>query len=137
MKNSIVMIVIPGRCVPKGRPRVKTLINQTALGGVTRKSWSYTPKQTRDYEQQAKLIAQNAIQNSKFKMVPYPQPVGLHIEFILRREPAYRPDVVNLASTIADILNHVAYDDDCQVVEMTLKKKKGKYPMTHVKIERL
>ena len=131
-------LVIPGACVAKERPRTTTIITENPLGqAVGKRTWGYTPKRSREYALKARLIAQNACQLANFDPIPYPKPVKLTIEFILKRVATARPDVNNLAGAILDVLQGIGFEDDSQVVELVAVKLKGKFPMTHIVVEEL
>ena len=115
------MVVIEGKIRGKARPRVCN-------------GHAFTPKQTVEYERLVKVC--------------YTQQDGRHLKGDLRaviianykipksytkkriqriREgveyPCKKPDVDNIAKIILDALNKVAYDDDKQVIELTVLKR--------------
>lgn len=110
---------IIGNIVGKGRPRF------TRVGGFVR---TYTPKKTHDYES---LIKES------YKGKKYDGPLKMEIiaHFIVPKSytkkkktelPGTRymmkPDIDNIAKSVLDGLNGVAWSDDTQVVEMSIKK---------------
>lgn len=103
-----VKITVPGRPVPKGRPR---------LGVRGRKAFIYTPPATREYEKLVGWVARCA----GCKPLNGPLAVKLHL-FIRGRSG----DVDNYCKSILDGLNGVAYEDDDQVVELLVRKHKVK-----------
>lgn len=126
--------IIPGATRPKARPRT------TFQSG---KPVTYTPPESRDYAEKVRLLALNEWNKQNIAPIPYPRPVKMEITFILDRKPTARPDIVNLAAQIADILQGdrthqpIAYDDDSQITELHLYKKSGRFPMTRVVVEEL
>jgi len=103
-----VKITVPGRPVPKGRPR---------LGVRGKKAYIYTPPATREYEKLVGWIAKC----SGCKPLNGSLAVKLHL-FIRGRSG----DVDNYCKSILDGLNGVAYQDDGQVVELLVRKHKVK-----------
>lgn len=112
------MFVIPGKPVPKGRPR-------TTRNGVT-----YTPKKTKDYEA---FVAASFLEAGGHRYLDgellnvdlrfyfkVPKSYTKKQKAALLNNPYYghRPDLDNLEKAILDGLNGVAFADDSQVVEM-------------------
>jgi len=118
-------IFLPGACVPKGRPRV------TFQHG---KAFAYTPKRTRKYADAARLVSKNVYQLAGEYPVSKEKGVVMNVEFVRREFPNKRPDIFNMLMQIADVLESVAYEDDCQVVEVHAYKRKGKIPITRVEL---
>lgn len=138
MSPKRVEFIIPTACVAKARPRTKTLIRQNPFGQITeQKTWGYTARRSSEFAKKARLVAQSACQQAGFTPIPFPNPVRMKIEFLLNRRASSRPDILNLAMQIADVLQGVTYDDDSQVVEMLLIKKKAKLPMTYMVVEEI
>lgn len=100
-----IKITIPGKPVPKERPR---------LGTRGRKAFIYTPPATKEYE---KAVGWEAKAQG---CQPMDGPVKVSLEVFVRG----RMDVDNVAKSILDGLNGVAYEDDDQVVELLVKKHK-------------
>jgi len=96
---------IPGRPMPKQRPRVGRYGN------------IYTPPQTKEYE---KLVGWVAKCNG---CKPLNGPIAVKLHLFLRGRSG---DVDNYCKSILDGLNGVAYEDDDQVVELLVKKHKVK-----------
>ena len=95
----IYSITIPGRPVPKGRPRV---------GRSGRKYVVYTPRKTRDYEQAVGFTARAACK------VPMKGSLAVKIRLYFRKKGRI-PDCDNCTKSILDGLNKIAYEDDRQV----------------------
>lgn len=89
--------VIPGRPVPKGRPRFRV-----ARGRV----YAYTPPETRAYEELVAVCGRQAIPR------PLEGPVGLSVVAWVRGRAA---DLTNVLKAVEDGLIGVAYRDDSQV----------------------
>lgn len=116
---SEIKITIPGRPVPKGRPRI---------GYSGRKVYLYTPPETEKYERDVSRIGK-LICNS-----PASGPVEMEIALFfnlqakvyttggkLRRGTL--PDLDNCVKSIVDGLNKVAYVDDRQVVRILAERR--------------
>ncbi len=119
-------LVIPGACVPKGRPRV------TFQHG---KAIAYTPKRTREYAQLAKVVAISQMNEDNYKIIPKGKPVRILMEFYLNRKITSVPDIDNLQKQILDVLKGTCYENDSQIVEILARKVKGPLPMTRIVIE--
>ncbi len=100
-------IIIPGRPVPKGRPR---------LGIRGRKAFVYTPPATREYEKLVGWVAKSA------GCRPVEGPVSVALSVYVKG----RLDADNIAKSILDGLNGVAYWDDDQVMDLRVRKFKVK-----------
>ncbi len=103
----MIKLTIPGRPVPKGRPR---------LGVRGRKAFVYTPPATREYEKIVGWVAKS------LGCRPVEGPVSVSLRVFCRR----KMDVDNVAKSILDGLNGIAYEDDDQVVELRVRKFKVK-----------
>ncbi len=90
------VVIVPGCPVPCGRPR------STLAGHV------YMPERTRKFERLVRRMTAAVFD------APLEGPVSLHLTFVLpdRR----RRDIDNLAKSIMDGMNGVAFVDDSQVV---------------------
>ncbi|MDO7788803.1 RusA family crossover junction endodeoxyribonuclease [Desulforamulus aquiferis] len=91
---------IPGRPVPKQRPRVGK------NGSI------YTPKNCKEYEKKVAEVAYTVFRR------PYAGPVALEINLFLTSRPG---DLDNYVKSVSDGLNKIAYLDDRQVVELKAK----------------
>lgn len=131
--------VVDGTAVPKQRPRISGKV-------------AYTPKKTRDYEERVR----KAFRSSYCGFMPAyfkDSAVKVCIEVIqqipkswsnskhLRAErgeivPTSRNgDLDNIAKSILDALNGLAYEDDCQVTTLMITKRYGADPYAAVRIE--
>jgi len=114
----MVALVIPGRPVPKQRPR---------LG---KQGQIYTPKETKVYEQ---TVGRAGRQVFKY---PYAGPVSLQVKVYLT---AARGDLDNYIKSIQDGLNQVAWRDDRQVTRLqaSLFVRRGVQERVEVLIQRI
>jgi len=103
----VIKLTIPGRPVPKGRPR---------LGIHGRKAYVYTPPKTKEYENLVGWVAKSA------GCRPVEGPVSVALSVYVKG----RLDADNIAKSILDGLTGVAYEDDDQVVELVVRKHKVK-----------
>ena len=116
---------IPGKAQAKQRPRMG------------RSDVVYTPKETLVYENYVKMCYSDYA--NQFGWLPYENQVRAEIEVLVAVpksdsktkkkakiegmiRPAVKPDCDNLAKSILDSLNGLAYHDDKQVVELSIKK---------------
>jgi crossover junction endodeoxyribonuclease RusA len=102
-----IRIIIPGRPVPKGRPR---------LGMRGKKAYVYTPPVTKKYEKLVGWVAKSV------GCRPVEGPVSVSLNVYARG----KLDADNIAKSILDGLNGIAYEDDDQVVELLVRKHKVK-----------
>lgn len=115
---------VPGKITGKGRPRVNTI---TAI--------AYTPNKTKEYED---LIKQYFIM--KFRGIkPLDGRISVTIKAYFsipknaskkQREemlnnnisPVKKPDIDNIAKIILDALNKLAFNDDNQIIKLSIEK---------------
>ena len=132
-----VEFVIKGKPVAKARPRV-------LKSGIT-----YTQKKTKDYEelvqqvyklQVGEYLGESALLCEIDFYFSIPKSYSKkRKQAIIEGEELYtkKPDLDNLAKTITDALNGVAYKDDSQIIEMKLKKRYSPEDKVVVAIEEL
>lgn len=101
----MIQFVVPGKPVPKARPRVM------------RNAHTFTPKRTKDYETLVQVWALNAISGIHWLLLQ--GPLGIEIDFYGATHSA---DWDNLAKAICDALNGVIYIDDSQIVSARITK---------------
>lgn len=101
-----VRFTVPGRPVPKGRPRVVQRTEQQWDGTESSRTVAYTPHGTRDWEGTVAQVAQLHVR------CPLDGPVGVELEFA---GAAPNADLDNLTKAVLDALNGVAFNDDRQV----------------------
>ena len=134
---SNVIVTIPGEPKAKARPRMSTKTGR-----------AYTPGTTIQYENWVKAcfmeqcgiklegeikatiscyfgIAKSTTKKKREQM----------LEGAIR--PTKKPDLDNIAKSILDSLNDVAYKDDSQVVSLTIEKYYGEQPCVVLKLEEL
>lgn len=97
--------IVPGKPIPKARPRVM------------RGGWTFTPQKTKDFEKFVSFHAMAAMVRNWKKDVSY----RVALSFFGAHP---RSDFDNLAKAISDALNGVVWNDDCQVIEATIRKLK-------------
>ncbi len=125
-----IRFTIPGRPVSKARPRL-------GAGGRT-----YTPKPTKMYEHLVKYCVIKAIQDwkaaarlavlrqpslpgttgPKSPLVEWPRQSRYRVEATIYL-PDMRGDVDNVAKSILDGMQGIAYDDDKYVMELWIEKR--------------
>lgn len=130
-------ILINEEIVPKGRPRFSTVGKFPKV---------YTDKKTRDFENRVAEVAKSYIQEplkgalavriTIYKKIPKSWTKS-------KKEKAEqgllavttKPDIDNYAKSILDGMNGVAFEDDSQIVQLTLEKRFAKegYAKVHLK----
>ena len=130
---------IEGKPVGKGRPRFKRMGNFVQ---------TYTPANTAEYEKLVRLKFQNAggqitdkpvrVAVVAFFAPPKSTKKRDRIEMLANRIlPEKKPDVDNIAKIILDALNGIAYKDDSQVVDLSVKKCFAAEARVYVHIEEI
>ena len=137
----MISFIIEGTAVPKQRPR---------LHG----RQAYTPKKTRDYEERVRSAFRMAY-IGEYPVYHKGVPVRATIEVVQAIPKSWsnskhiravsgeivptsrNGDLDNIAKSILDALNGYMYDDDCQVVRLTISKKYGDDPCVAVRFEQL
>ena len=140
-KNSTtneIYFIVPGPVVGKGRPRFST------RGGFAK---AYTPKRTSDYEKrvQAAYLEEVPFQPMRWgNKEPLEMVVNAYFEIpksasrkakddmLLHGYPCKKADADNILKVIADSLNGVCYQDDCQIVRATVNKIWSEEPKAEV-----
>ena len=114
-------IIIPGIPIAKGRPRVG-------------KFGTYTPTKTVNYENLVQLCYMDQGEGKKLEgalqmvidlFFPIPKSYSKkRVEAIKEMKELHtkKPDASNCLKSIEDALNGFAYDDDSQIVELTVRK---------------
>lgn len=133
----LVEFEIPGKPAGKGRPRFM------------RNGHTYTPDATTEFENLVRLYYKmhkhgvkldGEIKASIVAVFPVPKSDSKKkrakkLEGTIR--PTTKPDCDNIAKIVLDSLNHIAYDDDSQVVSLEVQKKYGEEPKTIVTLQEL
>lgn len=130
---------IPGQPKGKDRPRVR------------KDGWTYTPKETVQYENLVRMNYKQRLGDFKFEdsdmldmrikayfQIPKSKTKRLKMLMegnILR--PIVKPDSDNIIKIIADSLNRVAYKDDTQVVDVQCRKFYSNNPRVEVLIRKI
>lgn len=128
--------IIPGGCVPKGRPRFR------------RCGHAYTPSKTKLYEKQVKeyLIAQGAKPSDKPLEVwiyVYKQPLKSWSKKLIAKATRglvladKKPDVDNYTKSVLDASNKLLFNDDKQVVSLHVIKAYAPKAFVVIEIEEL
>lgn len=118
----------------KERPRAAKLRDRTVV---------YTPKKTKDYEREIATAYRTqcrgifsgavAIEIHAYYEIPKSASRKRVLDMVSDRErPTKKPDGDNIAKAVCDALNGVAYKDDSQVVDLTVRKYYSKFP--HVQV---
>lgn len=132
-----ISFVIPGAPVGKARPRVT-------------RNGTYTPKKTRAYEHDVRLLARAA-----FGAAP-PLDEAIHLDLVVylpiaaswskrkqaaarsgELQPIKKPDLDNLEKAVTDACNGIVYVDDAQIVEVVKAKRYSDTPHVWVRITSL
>ena len=134
-----IKFTVPGSCVGKQRPKF------SSRGNFVR---AYTQTKTVNYENLVKMSYYNtnmfrnklegAIKATVVAVYPIPESVSKsNKKKMLNGELPYikKPDVDNIAKSIFDALNNIAYNDDNQINEINVKKIYGEIPRTDITLE--
>lgn len=131
--------VVEGKPTGKGRPRFRRMGNFVQ---------TYTPEKTSEYEKLVRIRFQNAggiitekpvrVEIAAFFAPPKSARKKDKIEMLTNRIlPEKKPDVDNIAKIILDALNGIAYKDDSQVVDLSVKKCFAAEARVYVHIEEI
>lgn len=131
-------ITIEGHITPKGRPRF------FMKDGRVR---TYTPTDTATYESWVRMCwheqgGQRYSDDAQLDVVitaafPIPKSVSKAKRILMEQGkilPTKKPDCDNIAKSILDALNGIAYRDDSQVVSLTVQKFYGDAELVHMTI---
>lgn len=120
---------------PEGKARPRVTMHGT-----------YTPRATREYED---LVRWEYKRQGGPDFGSVPLRVTITAFFVLHRTatkreryaaqlgellPAKKPDADNIAKAICDALNGIAYKDDAQIVDLTVRKRYGPDPAVDVEV---
>lgn len=132
-----IKLVVPGKAQAKERPR---------LG----KYRTYTPYKTKNYENWIRtLFIQNyplmkplesPLKVSIVLNVDIPTSISKKKQEEMRKGlilPTKKPDVDNVAKSILDALNKIAYRDDKQIISLEIKKQYADITNAEIEIEEL
>ncbi len=132
---------IPGEAKGKGRPK---FFRRSDFVG------TYTPEKTASYENLVKLcfkkeypsleIITGAVEMRVTVNTAIPKSYSAHkrkLAIFRSIRPTKKPDLDNIAKIIADSLNGIAYEDDKQIVSLTIHKYYSETPLVGVEIVEL
>ena len=132
-----VSCTVPGKPFAKQRPRASRRGRITAI---------YTPKETVNYENLVKYSyfeengdtkLEGPLESEIVATFPIPQSVSKkkYIDMIEGREyHTKKPDCDNIAKICLDALNHIAFNDDSQITDLTIRKRYGENPNVKIAI---
>ena len=113
-------LIIPGEPVAKGRPRM------------TRTGHAYTPEKTRLYEAHVRDVwkrncshraSNKPLRVSVVAYFPVPKSVSKKRRAEMEGAPhTKRPDADNLAKSVLDALNGLAFEDDSAIYDLRVEK---------------
>jgi Holliday junction resolvase RusA-like endonuclease len=133
----MIHLIIPGKPLGKQRPRVMR-------NGIT-----YTPKKTVNYETlvrqlyiekyfQKKLSGPIKATITAFMYIPKSESKKRKKKMLSNEiRPTKMPDWDNIGKIVTDALNGLAYEDDKQIVEATVKKYYSEEPRVEVVIQEI
>lgn len=127
-----IRVFVSGRPVPKARARVVAETDPLLmLAG--KKTRAYTPQTTVQWEQDVALSVLAALRRHPKPLFPPKAAVRVDTAFYLPRSKSTptelkypsdgRPDLDNLTKAVLDAIRHRAYEDDCQIIDLHLKKR--------------
>ncbi|MGY0692638.1 RusA family crossover junction endodeoxyribonuclease [Virgibacillus sp. FSP13] len=137
--------VIPGPCVPQGRPRAGKIQRGSKKG----RTVLYDPQKSREYKRYVSIVAKQYAPKE-----PIEEPLCVHIKVYrpipasmtkkLRQlsvagvnRPITKPDNSNYAKGIEDALNGIIYKDDSQIVDLQVSKFYSDNPRVEIMIKEL
>lgn len=128
---------VPGKITGKGRPRVNTT---TAI--------AYTPTKTKEYENIVKqyfIIKYRAVKPLEGRIaVTIKAYFGIPKNATKKQKeemlnnnisPIKKPDIDNIAKIILDALNKLAFNDDNQIIKLSIEKIYSEEEKVYIKIE--
>lgn len=131
----VVSFVVLGTPVGKGRPRFARRGNFIA---------TYTPEKTVKFEELVKFSYVYSGQKSFGADIPlsvnikayFPFPKSAPKKFVALGEPPFthKPDCDNIAKSVLDALNGVAFHDESQVSKLVIHKFYSQEPRTEITI---
>lgn len=129
---------IPGKVQAKQRPRMNLYNGRV-----------YTPQTTINYENYVKWCYsdyanqngwkpfENAVRAEIKVFIPIPKSDSKKVRSLKSSgqiRPTQKPDADNIAKSVLDALNGLAYADDKQIVTLVVDKHYGEEPCVHVKL---
>ncbi|MCI9273995.1 MAG: RusA family crossover junction endodeoxyribonuclease [Clostridiales bacterium] len=136
----MIKFTIPGPPKGKARPKVTRAKNGASI--------TYTPDATVAYEELVRsryITASNGVKflgDTPLKMIieavfPIPKSKSNRIKSEMLAGwivPTKKPDCDNIIKIICDALNGIAYGDDAQIVDVSIRKIYGSEPRVEVRI---
>jgi len=110
-------VIVPGRPVPKGRPRVVA-------------GHAHTPKRTRDYERHARACVQTAVMAQRW--TPPEGDVWVSVQLVF--DTRTHGDVDNHAKAIMDAAQGLAFGDDKKVRILHVMREYGSEPLCRMTV---
>jgi len=138
-----VRFTVYGNPVPKARARTVTTVGKNGK----RRTHSFTPDETKIQEQKIALVYKSVYHGFKFQeevplllavdvYLPIPKSTSKRKAEAMKageiRPVGHVGDIDNFEKCAADALLKIAYDDDCQIVEMTGRKFYSEQPRTEI-----
>lgn len=137
----MIKFTVPGNPVAKGRAR--SFIRNGKIG-------HYTPNKTVSYENLVKIMAAEAMGGLNPIDDAVLMNVGLYVQipasWAKKKQyqarngevrPLSKPDLDNYIKVISDAMNGVVFNDDKQVVELSVKKYYSDLPRAEIEIKSL
>ena len=138
----MILIVLPGNPIGKGRPRVRVVTPRGRAPFAT----IYTPKETQDYELALAWAGKAAMRGQK----PLEGPVGVEITAYMpvpaswsgkakvaalmgTVRPTGKPDYDNIGKIAGDALNGIVWRDDSQIVQAVTRKLYAESPRLEIR----
>lgn len=112
-------IIIPGRPIPKARPRFSEKAG---------KYYVYTAKDTRVFERQVAFLAWNV-----FKGKPLVGDIAISISLYFKNR--HTPDIDNCVKSLLDGLQGAAYENDRQVKRISVERFQDVNERAEIEIE--
>jgi Holliday junction resolvase RusA-like endonuclease len=131
---------VPGKPFAKQRPRASRRGSFTTV---------YTPKETIEYENLVKysyfdqtggIMLDGALEADITGTFPIPKSVSKKQMSEMLNGGVYhtkKPDCDNMAKSVLDALNGVAYHDDSQIVKLHVSKQYGEIPSVKINLKQL
>ena len=131
----MVILTLPGEPKAKQRPRFSKGNTYTPNNTVTYENWVRTCFMNQEGrmlegELKAEIICYYGIPKSASKKKAAAMKEG-------SIRPIKKPDLDNIAKILLDSLNKMAYADDSQIVELSIKKYYGEQPLVRLCLEEI
>lgn len=129
--EDLVRFVVPGRPVPKGRPRTRVV----KMKGKAPFATIYTPSNTIEYEKDVARLSRLEMKGTEATIKPvsvsvvavFPIPKSVTKKRLAAIEAGFEPcnvaaDLDNVVKSITDAMNKIVYADDAQIVRVSAQK---------------